>query len=60
MQVSAPFEMGITMTAEDFEEYGVLLQEVIRRVLGNTETAGAPKTLFFKVFFFSWANMKQK
>ncbi|AWP02922.1 Preproghrelin [Scophthalmus maximus] len=40
--VSAPFEMGITMTAEDFEEYGVLLQEVIRRVLGNTETAERP------------------
>ncbi|XP_019941991.1 appetite-regulating hormone [Paralichthys olivaceus] len=40
--VSAPFEIGITMTPEDFEEYGVLLQEIVQRLLGNTETAERP------------------
>ncbi|XP_022601175.1 ghrelin-like [Seriola dumerili] len=43
--VSAPFEIGITMTAEDFEEYGVMLQEFIQRLLGNTETAERPSQL---------------
>ncbi|XP_018528964.1 ghrelin/obestatin prepropeptide [Lates calcarifer] len=43
--VSAPFEIGITMTAEDFEEYGVVLQEIIQRLLGNTETAERPSQL---------------
>ncbi|XP_034442371.1 ghrelin/obestatin prepropeptide isoform X2 [Hippoglossus hippoglossus] len=40
--VSAPFEIGITMTPEDFEEYGVLLQEIVQRLLGNTEAAERP------------------
>ncbi|XP_062256609.1 ghrelin/obestatin prepropeptide isoform X1 [Platichthys flesus] len=41
-QVSAPFEIGITMTPEDFEEYGVLLREIVQRLLGNTEAAERP------------------
>lgn len=36
-QVTAPFEIGFTMKEEDFEEYSVALQEIIRRLLGNTE-----------------------
>nr|UWU45097.1 ghreln/obestatin preprohormone [Platichthys stellatus] len=40
--VSAPFEIGITMTPEDFEEYGVLLREIVQRLLGNTEAAERP------------------
>ncbi|XP_071351561.1 appetite-regulating hormone [Trachinotus anak] len=43
--VSAPFEIGITMTAEDFEEYGVVLQDIIQRLLGNTDTAEGPSQL---------------
>ncbi|XP_041801741.1 ghrelin/obestatin prepropeptide [Chelmon rostratus] len=35
--VTAPFEIGFTMKEEDFEEYSVVLQEIIRRLLGNTE-----------------------
>ncbi|XP_034725976.1 ghrelin/obestatin prepropeptide [Etheostoma cragini] len=37
--ISAPFEIGFTMREEDFEEYGVALQEIIQRLLGNTEAA---------------------
>ncbi|XP_067443573.1 ghrelin/obestatin prepropeptide isoform X1 [Thunnus thynnus] len=37
--ISAPFEIGITMSEEDFEEYGDMMQEVIQRLLGNTKTA---------------------
>nr|ALB25888.1 ghrelin [Siniperca chuatsi] len=37
--ISAPFEIGITMREEDFEEYGVALQEIVQRLLGNTQTA---------------------
>ncbi|XP_037634964.1 ghrelin/obestatin prepropeptide [Sebastes umbrosus] len=37
--ISAPFEIGFTMREEDFEEYGVVLQEIIQRVLGSTEAA---------------------
>ncbi|KAI3370137.1 hypothetical protein L3Q82_024932 [Scortum barcoo] len=40
--ISAPFEFGITMREEDFEEYGATLQEIIQRLLGNTETTGLP------------------
>ncbi|KAM7402029.1 hypothetical protein PAMP_017303 [Pampus punctatissimus] len=43
--ISAPFEIGITMRGEDFEEYGVLLQEIIQHLLGNTETAEKPSEL---------------
>ncbi|XP_039971721.1 ghrelin/obestatin prepropeptide isoform X2 [Xiphias gladius] len=43
--VRAPFEIGITMTAEDFEEYSVVLQEIIQRVLGYTDTAERPSRL---------------
>ncbi|XP_029286527.1 appetite-regulating hormone [Cottoperca gobio] len=37
--ISAPFEIGLTLTEQDFEEYGVVLQEIIQRLLENTETA---------------------
>ncbi|XP_042366365.1 ghrelin/obestatin prepropeptide [Plectropomus leopardus] len=37
--ISAPFEIGFTVRREDFEEYGVALQDIIQRLLGNTETA---------------------
>ncbi|XP_049893264.1 ghrelin/obestatin prepropeptide [Epinephelus moara] len=37
--ISAPFEMGFTLREEDFEEYGTALQEIIQRLLGNTEPA---------------------
>ncbi|XP_040889407.1 ghrelin/obestatin prepropeptide [Toxotes jaculatrix] len=47
--ISAPFEIGITMTAEDFEEYGVGLQEIIQRLLGNSETAGTPNTSIISI-----------
>ncbi|KAG7233132.1 hypothetical protein INR49_007428, partial [Caranx melampygus] len=40
-QVTAPFEIAVTMTTEDLEEYGVMLQEFIQRLLGNTEAAAA-------------------
>ncbi|KAF7664293.1 hypothetical protein LDENG_00181250 [Lucifuga dentata] len=42
--ISAPLEIGITMKEEDFEEYGILLQEIMQRLLGNTEKAGLPKS----------------
>ncbi|XP_059184707.1 ghrelin/obestatin prepropeptide [Centropristis striata] len=37
--ISAPFEIGFTMREEEFEEYGAALQEILQRLLGNTETA---------------------
>ncbi|XP_062272099.1 ghrelin/obestatin prepropeptide [Scomber scombrus] len=37
--IRAPFEIGITMSGEDFEEYGVALQQIIQRLLGEKETA---------------------
>ncbi|KAF3856429.1 hypothetical protein F7725_017152 [Dissostichus mawsoni] len=37
--ISAPFEIGFTVREQDFEEYGTALQEVIQRLLGNTEPA---------------------
>ncbi|KAM9362259.1 appetite-regulating hormone [Symphorus nematophorus] len=43
--ISAPFELGITMREEDFEEYGAALQDIIQRLLGNTETAEGPPQL---------------
>ncbi|KAM4588707.1 appetite-regulating hormone [Odontesthes bonariensis] len=39
LKMSAPFEIGITITDEDFEGYSVVLQEIIQRLLGNSETA---------------------
>uniref|UniRef100_A0A3Q0SWK7 Motilin/ghrelin-associated peptide domain-containing protein n=1 Tax=Amphilophus citrinellus TaxID=61819 RepID=A0A3Q0SWK7_AMPCI len=36
----APFEIGITLRAEDLEDYSLELQEVVQRLLGNTERAG--------------------
>ncbi|KAI9522954.1 hypothetical protein NQZ68_032517 [Dissostichus eleginoides] len=39
--ISAPFEIGFTVREQDFEEYGTALQEVIQRLLGNTEPAAA-------------------
>ncbi|KAG7218175.1 hypothetical protein INR49_020573, partial [Caranx melampygus] len=41
LRVTAPFEIAVTMTTEDLEEYGVMLQEFIQRLLGNTEAAAA-------------------
>ncbi|XP_072239260.1 appetite-regulating hormone [Leuresthes tenuis] len=38
-KICAPFEIGITITEEDYEEYSVILQEIILRLLGNSETA---------------------
>ncbi|XP_070704020.1 appetite-regulating hormone [Pempheris klunzingeri] len=40
--ISAPFEIGLTLTEEDFEEYGVALQEIIQRLLGNAEASERP------------------
>lgn len=39
-QITAPFEIGITMREEDIEEYGASLQSIIWRLLGSTEAAG--------------------
>lgn len=36
------------MTEEDYEEYGVVLQEIIQRLLGGTEAAGLPNTCFIR------------
>ena len=47
-QISAPFEIGISMTEEDYDEYGVVLQEIIQRLLGGTEAAGLPDTYFIR------------
>ncbi|XP_030274357.1 appetite-regulating hormone isoform X1 [Sparus aurata] len=44
-QISAPFEIGISMTEEDYAEYGVVLQEIIQRLLGGTEAAEGPPQL---------------
>ncbi|KAM8756450.1 ghrelin/obestatin prepropeptide isoform X1 [Acanthopagrus latus] len=44
-QISAPFEIGISMTEEDYDEYGVVLQEIIQRLLGGTEAAEGPPQL---------------
>uniref|UniRef100_A0A673D0U8 Ghrelin-like n=1 Tax=Sphaeramia orbicularis TaxID=375764 RepID=A0A673D0U8_9TELE len=41
-QISAPFEIGVTMRGEEFEEYGVMLQEIIQRLMGKTETGEKP------------------
>ncbi|XP_054473597.1 ghrelin/obestatin prepropeptide [Anoplopoma fimbria] len=37
--ISAPFDIGFIVREEDFEQYGVALQEIIQRLLGNTEAA---------------------
>ncbi|XP_030584701.1 appetite-regulating hormone [Archocentrus centrarchus] len=42
--LSAPFEIGITLRAEDLEDYSLELQEVVQRLLGNTERAGPPRS----------------
>nr|XP_046239848.1 ghrelin/obestatin prepropeptide [Scatophagus argus] len=45
IKISTPFEIGITMREGDYGEYGraedydVALQEIIQRLLENTETA---------------------
>ncbi|XP_055364767.1 ghrelin/obestatin prepropeptide [Betta splendens] len=36
--ISAPFEIGITMGEEDFQEYGMVLQEMIRRLLESFDS----------------------
>uniref|UniRef100_A0A668AFD9 Motilin/ghrelin-associated peptide domain-containing protein n=1 Tax=Myripristis murdjan TaxID=586833 RepID=A0A668AFD9_9TELE len=33
--ISAPFEIGVTMREEDFEEYGVTLQKILQHLLEN-------------------------
>ncbi|XP_026205039.1 ghrelin/obestatin prepropeptide [Anabas testudineus] len=38
MTISAPFEIGITVGEEDFDKYSMVLQEIIQRLLGNTDT----------------------
>ncbi|XP_051270674.1 ghrelin/obestatin prepropeptide [Dicentrarchus labrax] len=43
--ISAPFEIGVTVREEDFEEYGVALQEIIQHLLGNGDTAETPPQL---------------
>ncbi|XP_070759160.1 appetite-regulating hormone [Enoplosus armatus] len=43
--ISAPFEIGVTMSGEDFEEYSAALQEIIKRLLGDTEAADTPSQL---------------
>lgn len=48
-QISAPFEIGVTLRAEDLADYIVELQEIVQRLLGNTESAGCP---FFLVYTF--------
>ncbi|XP_025763099.1 appetite-regulating hormone isoform X1 [Oreochromis niloticus] len=40
--LSAPFEIGVTLRAEDLADYIVELQEIVQRLLGNTETAERP------------------
>ncbi|XP_075893250.1 appetite-regulating hormone isoform X2 [Nelusetta ayraudi] len=40
--ITAPFEIGITMREEDFEEYGVSLQDVVEHLLGYKWTAETP------------------
>ncbi|XP_068449800.1 appetite-regulating hormone [Clinocottus analis] len=37
--ISAPFDVGFTVREEDFEQYGVALQEIIQRLLGSSEAA---------------------
>lgn len=48
-QISAPFEIGITLRAEDLADYIVELQEIVQRLLGNTESAGCPFFLVYTV-----------
>uniref|UniRef100_A0AAX7SNW8 Motilin/ghrelin-associated peptide domain-containing protein n=1 Tax=Astatotilapia calliptera TaxID=8154 RepID=A0AAX7SNW8_ASTCA len=45
MTISAPFEIGVTLRAEDLADYIVELQEIVQRLLGNTESAaqGTPR-----------------
>ncbi|XP_075997486.1 appetite-regulating hormone [Genypterus blacodes] len=43
--IRAPFEIGIAVREEDFEDYGIMLQEVLQRLLGNTETADGPSQI---------------
>ncbi|KAF3689792.1 Ghrelin Ghrelin-23 Ghrelin-24 Precursor [Channa argus] len=43
--LSAPFEIGITMREEDFEEYVAELQEIIQGLLGNTDTKERPSQI---------------
>lgn len=48
-QISAPFEIGVTLRAEDLADYIVELQEIVQRLLGNTESAGCPFFLVYTV-----------
>ncbi|XP_071375130.1 appetite-regulating hormone [Centroberyx affinis] len=34
--MSAPFDIGITMGEEEYEEYGAALQNILQHLLGNT------------------------
>nr|XP_020463567.1 ghrelin-like [Monopterus albus]AGB34167.1 ghrelin [Monopterus albus] len=43
--ISAPFEIGITMTERDFEQYSMVLQEIIQHLLGNAGSAERPSRL---------------
>ncbi|XP_068172081.1 appetite-regulating hormone [Antennarius striatus] len=43
--LAVPFEIGVTMKDEDFEEFIVAFQGILQRLLGNTETEESPSQL---------------
>uniref|UniRef100_A0A3B4Z405 Ghrelin-like n=1 Tax=Stegastes partitus TaxID=144197 RepID=A0A3B4Z405_9TELE len=42
LTISAPFEIGITISEDDLDEYRVILQEIVQHLLGSSETSGPP------------------
>ncbi|KAK2862201.1 hypothetical protein Q5P01_001734 [Channa striata] len=43
--IIAPFEIGITMREEVFEEYVAEMQDIIQRLLGNTDSKERPSQI---------------
>lgn len=38
--MTVPFEMGISLSKEEYQEYGMVLQKILQKVLGDALPAG--------------------
>ncbi|XP_072309084.1 appetite-regulating hormone [Eucyclogobius newberryi] len=36
-QISAPFEIGVTLNEQEFEDYGAILQRILKNLLGERD-----------------------
>ncbi|XP_022046748.1 ghrelin/obestatin prepropeptide [Acanthochromis polyacanthus] len=38
--LTVPFQIGVTISEDDLDEYRVILQEIVQHLLGSSETSG--------------------